>query len=59
MKQRLIIGLLIVIFLLSGCSAWENAYEKAGSSSFKVVSMKGPSALSFIKAMEPEIKPMV
>lgn len=59
MKQRFIIGLLIVIILISSCSAWEKAYEQAGSSSFKVVSIKGPSALSFIKAMKPEIKPMV
>jgi NitT/TauT family transport system substrate-binding protein len=59
MKQRFIIGLLIVIMLLSSCSAWENAYEQAGSSSFKVASIKDPSALSFIKAMKPEIKPMV
>ncbi|MEN6462612.1 MAG: PhnD/SsuA/transferrin family substrate-binding protein [Syntrophomonas sp.] len=59
MKTRLILCLIIVAILLSGCSAWENAYEQAGSSSFKVVSIKGPSALSFIKAMEPEIKPLV
>jgi len=59
MKPRLILGLLISVILLSGCSVWENAYEQAGSSSFKVISIKGPSALSFIKAMEPEIKPMV
>ena len=59
MKKGFLIGLLIVILLLTGCSAWENAYEQAGSSSFKVVSIKGSSALSLIKAMEPEIKPIV
>lgn len=59
MKFRLTIGLIIIIFLLSGCDAWENAYQQAGSSSFKVVSIKGPSAVSFIKAMEPTIKPTV
>lgn len=59
MKFRLTIGLIIIIFLLSGCDAWENAYQQAGSSSFKVVSIKGPSAVSFIKATEPAIKPTV
>lgn len=55
----MIIGLLIVILLLSGCSAWENAYTQAGSSNFKVASIKNPSALGFIKAMEPGIEPSV
>lgn len=59
MKLRLIIGVLIVILLLSGCSAWENAYEQASSPSFNVASIKGPSAISFIKAMEPSVKPLV
>lgn len=58
MKLRLIIGLLTVV-LLSGCSAWEKAYEQAGSSSFQVISIKGPSSLGLIKAMEPSIKPTV
>lgn len=59
MKRSFFIGALIAILLLSGCSAWENAYEQAGSRSFSVVSIKGSSALSLIKAMEPEIKPTV
>ena len=58
MRLRLIIGLFIVILLLSGCSAWEKAYEQA-SYSFSVVSIKGPSSLAFSKAMEPTIKPYV
>lgn len=59
MKLKSILCLLIVLVLLSGCSAWENAYEQAGSSSFKVISISGPSGISFIKAMEPEIEPTV
>lgn len=59
MKPRLILCLIIVAILVSGCSAWENAYEQAGSSSFTVISIKGTGALSLIKAMAPEIKPMV
>lgn len=59
LKLVLICCLYISILLSDGCSAWENAYEQAGSSSFRVVSIKGPSALGFIKAMEPEIKPTV
>lgn len=59
MKLRLIIGLLFVILLFSGCRAWNNAYEQAGSASFKVIAIKGPSALGFIKAMEPGINPLV
>lgn len=59
MKLRLIIGLLLIILLLSGCRAWGNAYDQAGSASFKVISIKGPSAVGFIKAMEPGVKPLV
>lgn len=58
MKPRLVIGLLIILLLLSGCSAWEKAYEQA-SFSFRVALLKGPSALGFIKAMEPGIRPQV
>lgn len=59
MKLKATIGLLVLLLISGGCSAWENAYEQAGSASFSVVSIKGPSALSLIKAMEPEIKPTV
>lgn len=59
MKLRLITGLLIVLLLLGGCNAWENAYKQAASPTFKVASIKGPSALGFIKAMRPDIKPSV
>jgi ABC-type nitrate/sulfonate/bicarbonate transport system substrate-binding protein len=59
MKLKATIGLFVLLLILGGCSAWENAYERAGSASFSVVSIKGSSALSLIKAMEPEIKPTV
>ena len=59
MKLKAAIGLLILLLIFGGCSAWENAYEQAGSSSFSVISIKGPGALSFIKAMEPGIEPTV
>ncbi len=59
MKRSFFIGVLVAVLLLSGCGWWGNAYEQAGSASFSVVSIKGPSALSLIKAMEPEIKPTV
>lgn len=58
MKLKAAIGLLILLIILGGCSSWEKAYEQA-SFSFSVVSIKGPCALSLIKAMEPEIKPPV
>lgn len=57
MKRKLLIGIFIALLLFVGCSAWENAYEQAGAVSLKVVSIDGPSALSLIKAMAPEIKP--
>lgn len=59
MKLKASIGLLILLMILGGCSAWENAYEQAGATSFKAISMKGPNALSLIKAMEPAIEPAV
>ncbi|HEX5350717.1 MAG TPA: PhnD/SsuA/transferrin family substrate-binding protein [Trichococcus sp.] len=59
MKKRLIIGLLFFILFLGGCNAWDKAYEEAGSASFTVTSITGPSALGFVKAMEPNIDPQV
>ena len=59
MKQRLIVGLLFTSLLLGGCSAWDKAYEQAGSASFTVASITGPAALGFVKAMEPSIDPQV
>ena len=59
MKPKSILCLLIVLILLSGCSAWENSYERAAGVSFKVISISGPSGISFIKAMHTEIKPGV
>ena len=59
MKKRLIIGLLFFILFLGGCNAWDKAYEEAGSGSFTVTSITGPSALGFVKAMEPNIDPQV
>lgn len=59
MKQRLMIGLLFTILFLAGCNAWDKAYEEAGSGSFTVTSITGPSALGFVKAMEPNIDPQV
>jgi uncharacterized lipoprotein len=43
-KLNPIVGL-IGVLLLSGCSAWENAYEQASATSFKVDSIKGLGAL--------------
>lgn len=59
MRQRLMIGLLFTILFLGGCNAWDKAYEEAGSASFTVASITGPSALGFVKAMEPNIDPQV
>lgn len=59
MKQRLIVGLLFTSLLLGGCSAWDKAYEQAGSASFTVASITGPAALGFVKAMEPSINTQV
>lgn len=59
MKQRVMIGLLFTILFLAGCNAWDKAYEEAGSASFTVASITGPSALGFVKAMEPNIDPQV
>ncbi|MDB6353327.1 PhnD/SsuA/transferrin family substrate-binding protein [Trichococcus sp. K1Tr] len=59
MRQSLMIGLLFTILFLGGCNAWDKAYEEAGSGSFAVTSITGPSALGFVKAMEPNIDPQV
>lgn len=53
------IGLLFTILFLGGCNAWDKAYKEAGSGSFAVTSITGPSALGFVKAMEPNIDPQV
>lgn len=59
MKRLLMGWVLFSILLLGGCSAWDKAYEQAGSSSFTVASISGPAALGFVKAMEPGINPQV
>lgn len=59
MKGLLKGGLLFLILFLAGCNAWDKAYEEAGSGSFTVTSITGPSALGFVKAMEPNIDPQV
>ncbi len=55
----LMIGLIFIILLLSGCNAWEDVYEQGAASSYTVVSVKCPAAFGLIKAMEPSIEPVV
>ena len=59
MKQETNYWIIVFSLLLGGCSAWDKAYEQAGSASFTVASITGPAALGFVKAMEPSIDPQV